>query len=74
MDADLAHYQEQGFAIANQGKMAGGGPRFAYVDASEALGCMIELLERHKPTEQLFDKWRIDARDWKGDQATIVRL
>jgi hypothetical protein len=74
MDADLEHYQSQGFEIANQGQMTGGGPRFAYIDANEALGCMIELLERRESTESVFAKWRDDSKHWTAGQDSIVRL
>ena len=45
MGADLAHYQAQGFIIANQGKMAGGDSGFAYLDANDTLS-VLELFER----------------------------
>lgn len=72
IDADIAHYVDQGFAIANYGQIVGGGPRFAYLDASQSLGHMIELLERADATEQLFNTWKESATTWKaGDQAMI---
>ncbi len=73
IDADLAHYQKQGFEIANFGKMAGG-PRFAYVDASATLGCMIELLERATGIEKLFNSWKEKAEDWKAGNSSIIKL
>jgi len=74
IDADLAHYAKQGFEVANQGQMAFGGPRFAYIDASATIGCMIELLERHEATQALFDKGRDDAKHWEADQNPIIHV
>lgn len=72
-DADMAHYAELGYAVANQGQMAGGGPRFSYLDASHELGHIVELLERAEGTEQIFNAWKESAKQWRaGDQAVIV--
>ena len=73
-DADMAHYTSLGYAIANQGKMAGGGPRFSYLDASESLGCMIELLERAEGTEQIFNTWKESAKAWKVGDPAVIKL
>jgi len=73
LDSDLAHYQAQGFEIANLGKMSGG-PRFAYVDASKSLGHMIELLERAKGIEQLFNSWKEKAKEWQAGDPPIIHL
>ncbi len=72
-DADMSHYTNQGFAIANQGQVVGGGPRFAYLDAMASLGSMIELLERKPSTEQTFQKWQDIAKAWTPDQDVIVK-
>lgn len=74
IDADLNHYLEQGFSVANQGQMAGGGPRFAYVDASESLGCMLELLEYSDSVAGLFDQWKQDAKNWQAGNDPVVNL
>ena len=74
IDADLAHYQQQGFTIANLGQMAGNGPRFAYIDASHTLGFMIELLERAEGTEQLFNSWKESAKQWQSGDPAIIKL
>ena len=74
IDADLTHYEQQGFVVANQGQMAGGGPRFAYLDASESLGCMIELLERAEGTEKIFNAWKESAKNWRAGDQAIVKL
>ena len=74
IEADLAHYEKQGFAVANYGQMAGAGPRFAYVDASASLGCMIELLERAAGIEKLFDSWKENAKNWQSDDEPVVIL
>ena len=72
LEADLAHYEAQGAPVANVGRMAGG-PRFAYVDTRQQLGCMVELLERHAGVQKLFDGWHEQSRDWTGTDP-IVRL
>lgn len=74
IDADINHYTQQGFEVANQGQVVGGGPRFAYIDAFEKLGCMIELLERRESTEQLFASWRKASKSWTADQDLIIKL
>lgn len=73
LDLDLAHYAAQGYPIANEGRVAGGGPRFAYVDTSAGLGCMIELLERHEGIERVFASWHAACAAWDG-RTPIVRL
>lgn len=72
--ADLKHYSDQGFIIANQGQVIGNGPRFAYIDAFDTLGCMIELLERTPATEQNFKAWHDSSKVWTPDQELIVKL
>ena len=74
IDADLSHYQKQGCTVANLGQMAGDGPRFAYLDASESLGCMIELLERAEGTEAIFNTWKESAKNWRPGDPAIVKL
>ena len=73
LDGDLEYYRKLGFPAANEGKMAGGGPRFAYVDTSPVLQCMVELLERSPGIEKLFDGWRLSCMDWDG-KTPIVHL
>ncbi len=72
IDADLAHYASIGCEAANVGKMRNG-PRFAYVDAWQRSGCMIELLEYVEPLAKLFDSWREANESWDGKNP-IVRL
>lgn len=74
IEADLAHYKAQGFTVANLGQMAGGGARFAYIDACDSLGCMIELLERAEGTEQLFNSWKESAKNWRPGDPAIIHL
>ncbi|MEO1203594.1 MAG: VOC family protein [Pseudomonadota bacterium] len=71
IDADVAHYESLGLEVANAGRMTDGGPRFAYVDASETLGAMIELLERRPALVELFDGWRDTCRKWDGAEAIV---
>lgn len=72
IDADLAHYAALGCEAANVGKMRRG-PRFAYVDARERAGCMIELLEHSVPLAALFDSWQQANAAWDGVEP-VVRL
>lgn len=72
IDADLAHYAGLGCKAANTGKMRGG-PRFAYVDARERTGCMIELLEHSDALAGLFESWRVANVEWDGGDP-FVRL
>ena len=72
INADLGHYITQGFVIANQGQVVGGGPRFAYIDAFEKLGCMIELLERKESTEKVFESWREDSLSWSAEYDDLI--
>ncbi len=74
IDADINHYKQQGFEIANLGQVVGDGPRFAYVDAFDKLGCMIELLERKESTEKVFASWREASKSWTADQDLIIKL
>ncbi len=72
LDADIAHYARQGCVVANRARIKGG-PRFAYVDATSTLGCMIELIEHSEPLAALFGRWREQCSKWRGGEL-IVRL
>lgn len=70
LDHDLAHYEQLGSVIVDVGKMRGG-PRFAYLDARETLGCVVELLEYDKGIATLFNSWRDRNRNWDGENAYV---
>ena len=63
-DRDLASYVEQGLVPAFEGKFAG--KRFAYVDTSAVLGCMVELIEDSPVQREFFAKIADAAKDWDG--------
>ncbi len=63
-ERDLAHYQAAGCALAMSGLF--GDMRFAYVDASAALGCVIELLEDKPSIREHFAMIARAAEDWDG--------
>ncbi|MFK8031845.1 MAG: VOC family protein [Gammaproteobacteria bacterium] len=69
-ERDLEHHVSQGHVIANEGKMKRG-PRFAYVDATETLNCVIEVLERRPALVALFDEWREAAKSWDGKRPVV---
>jgi hypothetical protein len=63
-DAAHAHYASRGFAVAAQGLF---GPlRFAYIDTSAAIGCMVELVEQHESQSAFFRRVADAAADWDG--------
>ena len=72
LDADLAHYASAGAPAVNVGQMRGG-PRFAYVDTREQMGCMTELLEPQPHVVELFRGWKARSDAWDGE-TVIVRL
>jgi hypothetical protein len=74
IEADIAHYIQQGCTVANLGQIAGNGPRFAYLDASKTLGYMIELLERSAGTEATFNGWKENAKNWQPGDPDIIKL
>lgn len=63
-DAVLAGYTAQGFATAVDGSF--GGFRFAYVDTSATLGCMIELIEENPLQAEFFVRIAAAAQGWDG--------
>ena len=63
-DAAYAHYRERGFVAAVDGRF---GPiRFAYIDTSAALGCMVELVEQHESQSGFFRRVAAAAEGWDG--------
>jgi hypothetical protein len=63
-DADLQSYVGQGYAAAVEGKFAG--KRFAYIDTSASIGCMVELIEDSPVQREFFARIAAAARDWDG--------
>ena len=63
-DADLQFYVDQGHVAAVEGKFAG--KRFAYIDTSGSIGCMVELIEDSPVQREFFGRIAAAARDWDG--------
>jgi Glyoxalase/Bleomycin resistance protein/Dioxygenase superfamily len=63
-DADLAFYIDGGFQPAVEGMF--GDMRFAYIDTSATIGCMIELIEHHPLQDDFFARIRAAADGWDG--------
>ena len=72
LEADLAEYRAQGLEIAVSGRV-NNGPRFAYIDATPTLGCMVELLEHSPRLEAVFNGWRDTCAAWQGGELFIRR-
>jgi hypothetical protein len=63
-DQEIKQFEAAGVAIAAQGRF--GALRFAYVDTSEILGFMIELLDVDDATREVYAKISRLALDWDG--------
>lgn len=61
-DADYRRYRDQGFASAVDGVF--GDLRFSYIDTSEAIGCMIELVEHSPVQAEFFARIAAEAEGW----------
>lgn len=70
-DAALAHYTDQGFAVAADGRF--GDMRYAYVDTAAALGHMVEIVEDKPAIRAFFGAVRKAAERWDRDPATLLR-
>ncbi len=70
LDQDIAHYVQQGCTVANKARIKGG-PRFAYVDATKTLGCMVELLEHSEPLAAMFGRWQSKCAQWQGGELFV---
>lgn len=68
-DAELERLSE--LSTAADGRF--GDLRFAYLDASAALGHMIELIEDRPSIRAYFQSIRDAAAGWDGDPATLIR-
>lgn len=65
-EGDLARYNEAGFETAFYGEVPAVNGRAAYLDTSDALGGMIELIELNPQVEEFFAGMRRAADDWDG--------
>ena len=72
LEADIARYRERGFPVANRARVKKG-PAFAYIDASQSMGCMIELLEYSPGLAAVFDGWRERCANWDGGELFVRR-
>ena len=63
-DRELAHYESLGHALGMAGTF--GDMRFAYVDTSSALDCVLELLEDKPAVRDFFSMISAAAVDWDG--------
>lgn len=64
-EADVAHYEEQGYELGFYGVLAG--TRFAYFDTTAEMGGMIELIEKTPSYIETFGLFEDAARDWDGN-------
>ena len=63
-DAALKHFADRGQVAAVEGLF--GDMRFAYVDTSEPLGCMVEIIEHNALQDEIFARVRDGAESWDG--------
>lgn len=70
-DAAVAHYTDQGFAVAADGRF--GDMRYAYIDTSPALGHMVEIVEDKPAIRAFFGAVRKAAERWDHHPATLIR-
>lgn len=70
-DADVEKYKALGHDMALYG-VAGVGARAAYMDTSDALPGMIELIEMTDKTEAFFAMMKSAAEDWDGSDPVRV--
>lgn len=70
-DNAVRHYTDRGFAIASDGRF--GDVRFCYVDTSESIGHMVEILEDKRAIRAFFAAIARAPESWDGDGATLLR-
>ncbi len=63
-DAEMAALREAGFAVATEADL--GGQRFAYVDTSATIGCMLEVIEDSATIRAINAAVTAAAVDWDG--------
>ncbi len=66
-DASVASYERLGYEVVFSGMVAVGG-RFAYMDTSQSLHAMVELIELTPPVIEFFSMMETAAQNWSGDQ------
>lgn len=69
-DAAVAGYQAQGHAIASSGRF--GGTRFCYIDCSDTLGHMVEILEDKPIIRSFFGAIVKAAEKWDRDTDALM--
>jgi catechol 2,3-dioxygenase-like lactoylglutathione lyase family enzyme len=72
IDADIVDYVARGCSVAVRARVKKG-PRFAYLDATASIGCMVELLEYSTGLAQVFDSWRATCAAWRGGELFVRR-
>jgi hypothetical protein len=63
-DAALKHFTDREHVPAVEGTF--GEMRFAYVDTSGPLGCMVEIIEHSPVQDMIFERVRGGAESWDG--------
>ena len=70
-DAAVATYTAQGHEIASAGNF--GEVRFSYIDTTQSIGHMVEILEDSRAIRAFFAMIVRAAEEWDGDTATLLR-
>jgi methylmalonyl-CoA/ethylmalonyl-CoA epimerase len=68
IDADIRNYCNRGFEIASSGQVGPEGAKFAYLDTSQTLGHMTELLTYSRSLADAFEQISEAASNWDGSQ------
>ena len=63
-DRELAEYRARGLRVTTTGRF--GEMRFAYIDATSEIDCVLELLEESQPLREHFAHIEAAAVDWDG--------
>jgi hypothetical protein len=71
LDRAVNAYREEGFVTAFEGNA--GSLRFAYVDTSPMLGCMIEILEENPDVRARFEVMKTICANWDGSDPVRAR-
>ena len=66
-ESDIATYIERGYESVFSGRVAVG-DAFCYVDTSEHLGGMVELIKLTPPVKTLFAEMELAAVNWDGTE------
>jgi len=69
LDAAFAHFEARGLPVVTRcGLRAADRVDFAFVDARDALGHMIELYPASAPLSAFYDRVRTASEDWDGQE------